>query len=166
MNNNKNNNKVLKSKKSFFTINKKVVMFLGFIVVVGAVLGALYGTGVIGSGSNSGSSTNIRQEQQEQQEQREQQQQEQEQEKQKLLKQQEPINLQQLFNQVTVEAKKAAEEKVVKDEELDIELCKSKGYKTKIALIDHLIDEGKNPIKDRKLMIEAGNCKGLLKRLS
>ena len=52
-----NNNKVLKSKKPFFTTNKKVVMLLGFIVVVGAVLGALYGTGVIGSnsGSNSGS---------------------------------------------------------------------------------------------------------------
>ena len=50
---NKNNNKVLKSKKPFFTTNKKVVMFLGFIVVVGAVLGALYGTGVIGSSSKS-----------------------------------------------------------------------------------------------------------------
>ena len=48
-----NNNKVLKSKKPFFTINKKVVMFLGFIVVVGAVLGALYGTGVIGSSSDN-----------------------------------------------------------------------------------------------------------------
>ena len=46
---NQNNNKVLKSKKPFFTTNKKVVMLLGFVVVVGAVLGALYGTGVISS---------------------------------------------------------------------------------------------------------------------
>ena len=53
---NKNNNKVLKSKKPFFTINKKVVMFLGFVIVVGAVLGALYGTGVIGKKKGSGSS--------------------------------------------------------------------------------------------------------------
>ena len=48
-----NNNKVLKSKKPFFTINKKVVMFLGFVIVVGAVLGALYGTGVIGKEKKS-----------------------------------------------------------------------------------------------------------------
>jgi surface protein len=50
------NNSIRKTnKKPFFTTNKKVVMFLGFIVVVGAVLGALYGTGVIGKKKGSGS---------------------------------------------------------------------------------------------------------------
>ena len=53
MNNNKNNNKVLKSKKPFFTTNDKITLLvcLVFLVIIGGILGLLFGLGIIGSKS-------------------------------------------------------------------------------------------------------------------